>query len=368
MIRVFEPLLGKIEKKYLNKSLSNGFISSSSPSVEKFEKDWAQYCNRKYGISVSNGTVALQLALKILNLKDGDEVIMPSNTIISCGMAAVYNNLKIIPIDCNLENWCIDETKIEKKITKKTKAILFVNVFGHPCDIDKLKKISKKYNLFLIEDAAESHGSKYKNEICGSFGDLSTFSFYANKLITTGEGGMIVTNNKKLFERAKYFRNLCFNNKARFKHNDLGFNFRFTGIQADIGLAQMTRIKDLINKKIDIANHYIKEFNDQKYFTYVKNKSWALNTYWMFGIVIQNKKITARRFINLLKKEKIEARPFFYGLHNQPVLKKLYKSKYHCPNTDFISKYGLYLPTGYNLNKKKIKVISKKVLKLFKNL
>jgi len=179
---------------------------------------------------------------------------------------------------------------------------------------------------------------------------------------------MIVTNNKKLFDRAKYFRNLCFNNKTRFKHDDLGFNFRFTGIQADIGLAQMTRVNDLIKKKIQIADHYINEFKNQNYFNYVKNKVWAFNTYWMFGIVIQNKKITANKFINLLKKENIEARPFFYGLHNQPVLKKLYKFKHHCPNTDLISKYGLYLPTGYNLNKKKIKVISKKVLKLFKKL
>ena len=365
MIRVFEPLLGKIEKKYIAQSLNKGFISSSGPSVLNFENKWAKYCKRKYGVAVSNGTVALQLAIKILNLKKGDEIIMPSNTIISCAMAAVYNQLKIVPIDCNLENWCIDENQIENKINKKTRAILIVNIFGHPCNIDKITKIAKKHKLFLIEDAAESHGSMYKNKICGSFGDISTFSFYANKLITTGEGGMLVMNNKELYHKALYYRNLCFNNNDRFKHYDLGFNFRFTNLQADVGLAQMTRVKDLIKMKINIAKMYINEFKNQNFFNYVKNKPWAFNTYWMFGIVIKNKKITAKKFIEILKKEKIEARPFFYGIHKQPVLQNKHVSAVNCPNTDYISKYGLYLPTGYNLNKKVIKHISKKVLSIF---
>lgn len=368
MIKVFNPTIGSVEKKFICSSLQKGLISSSGPSVIEFEKKWAAYCNRKYGVSVANGTVALQLALRLLKLKKNDEIIMPSNTIISCAMAAVYNNLKIIPIDCNLENWCIDENQIEKKISKKTKAILFVNIFGHPCNIDVIKKIAKKYNLYLIEDAAESHGSKYKNQICGSFGDISTFSFYANKLITTGEGGMLLMDDNKLYKKALYFRNLCFNNHERFKHYDLGYNFRFTNLQADIGLAQMTRIKDLIKKKIIIAKTYINEFKNQNYFSLVKNKSWAYNTYWMFGIVINNKKITARRLIKILNIEGIEARPFFYGLHKQPALKNKHIINNDCPNTDYISKYGLYLPSGYNLNKNLIKKISKKILKIFKNL
>ena len=266
MIRVFEPLLGKIEKKFINKSLNNGYVSSSGPSVIEFEKKWALYCDRKYGVSVSNGTVALQLALKILNLKKGDEVIMPSNTIISCAMAAVYNDLKIVPIDCKLDDWCIDENLIEKKINKRTKAILFVNIFGHPCDIDKITKIAKKYNLYVIEDAAESHGSKYKNKICGSFGHISTFSFYANKLITTGEGGMIVMNDKKFYQKALYYRNLCFNSNQRFKHYDLGFNFRFTNLQADIGLAQMTKINFLIKKKYKLQNNICMNLEIKNFF------------------------------------------------------------------------------------------------------
>jgi perosamine synthetase len=368
MIRVFEPLIGNLEKKYINKSIDKGFISSSGPSVGKFEDQWAKYCNRKYGVSVSNGTVALQLSLKILDLKKGDEIIMPSNTIISCAMAAVYNDLKIVPVDCNLENWCIDENLIEKKITKKTKAILFVNIFGHPCNIDKINQIAKKHNLYLIEDAAESHGSRYKNKICGSFGHISTFSFYANKLITTGEGGMLVMNDKSLYQKALFYRNLCFNNKERFKHHDLGYNFRFTNIQADVGLAQMVNIKKLIKMKLNIAKMYINEFKDQNFFNFVKNKPWAFNTYWMFGIVIKYHKITAKKFIEILKKENIEARPFFFGLHNQPVLKNKDILKHKCPNTDYISKYGLYLPTGYNLNKRIIRNISNKVLNIFKRI
>ena len=367
MIRVFEPSIGELEKKFVNRSLNSGEISSSGPAVIEFERKWAKYCNRKYGVSVSNGTVALQLSLKVLGLKKNDEIIMPSNTIISCAMAAIYNQLKIVPVDCHKENWCIDESKIEKNITKKTKAILFVNIFGHPCNMDLLKKISKKYNLFLIEDAAESHGSKYKGKICGSFGDISTFSFYANKLITTGEGGMLVTNNKNFYEKAIYYRNLCFNNKNRFVHNDLGYNFRFTNIQAQIGLAQMKRIKGLIKKKLEIANYYKNEFKKQSFFNYVKDQPWAFNTYWMFGIVTNNKLITAKKLMSYLKKEKIESRPFFYGLHKQPCLDKNLSKKFNCPNTDYISKYGLYLPSGYNLNKKKIQYISRKLLNIFKN-
>lgn len=361
MIKVFQPLVGEIEKEFVNKSLNLGEISSSGPAVIEFEKKWAKYCNRKYGVSVANGTVALQLALKVLGLKKDDEIIMPSNTIISCAMAAVYNQLKIVPIDCHMENWCIDEKEIEKNISKKTKGILFVNIFGHPCNIDLLKKISKKYKLFLVEDAAESHGSKYKGRICGSFGDISTFSFYANKLITTGEGGILLTNNKSFYKKALYYRNLCFNNKNRFVHKDLGYNFRFTNIQAQIGLAQMKRIKKLIKKKLEIANYYKNEFKKQKYFDYVKDQSWAFNTYWMFGIVIKNRMITAKKLISYLYKEKIESRPFFYGLHKQPSLKNNFSKKFNCPNTDYISKYGLYLPSGYDLNEKKIKLISKKL-------
>lgn len=368
MIKVSEPNIGKLEESSVIRSLRSGMISSFGPAVEEFEKKWAKFCNRKYGVSVANGTVALQLALKILNLKKDDEIIMPSNTIISCAMAAVYNDLKIIPIDCRIDNWCIDEDLIEDKITKKTKAILIVNIFGHPCNMDKIIKISKKYKLYIIEDAAESHGSKYKNKMCGSFGDISTFSFYANKLITTGEGGMLLMNNKKLYEAARYYRNLCFNEKDRFNHKHLGFNFRFTNIQAEIGLAQIKRIKKFIRKKILIAKFYNKSFKDNINIQIVKNEKWAFNTYWMYGIVIKNKIITAKNFIKKLKKKNIEARPFFYGLHMQNVLKKIVKKNSKCTNTEYISKYGFYIPSGLNINKKELNTVSTAVNNLINNI
>ena len=368
MIRVSEPSVGVDEINRLTKAIKSGYVSSSSPGVEKFESLWAKYCDRKYGISVTNGTTAIELAIKILNLKPNDEIIMPSNTIISCAMGAVYNKLKIIPIDCHLDNWCIDEDKIEKNITKKTKAILFVNIFGHPCNIDKIIKIAKKYKLFIIEDAAESHGSKYKGKICGSFGDLSTFSFYANKLITTGEGGMILTNNKKLYDRAKFYRNLCFNKINRFKHYELGYNLRMSNLQAEVGIAQIRKIDTFIKKKIEIANYYNNAFKDINFFQLPITKSWALNTFWMYGVVIKNKIVTAKKFMKKLKKLGIESRPFFFGLHMQPALKRHLKKKYFLKNTEYISKYGFYLPTGLNLNKSQLYKIENSVKKICKKI
>ena len=368
MIRVSEPLVGNLEIKRVSNAIKSGYVSSSSPGVIKFEKQWAKYCGRKYGVSLTNGTVALELAIKILGLKNKDEIIMPSNTIISCAMAAVYNNLKIVPVDCHFDNWCIDENKIEKKITKRTKAILFVNIFGHPSNIDKLKKLAKKYKLYLIEDAAESHGSKYKGKKCGSFGDISTFSFYANKLITTGEGGMLLTNNKKFFEKAKYFRNLCFEKKDRFKHFNLGYNLRMSNLQAEVGIAQIKRINFFIKKKINMAKFYNKSFKNISMLQLPKTEKWAFNTFWMYGVLIKNKKVTAKYFMKELKKYGIESRPFFYGIHMQPALKGHLKHKNDLKNTEYLSKYGFYLPSGLNLTQSQLYKVKKSVFKICKKI
>ena len=368
MIRVSEPLVGNLEIKRVSNAIKSGYVSSSSPGVIKFEKQWAKYCGRKYGVSLTNGTVALELAIKILGLKNKDEIIMPSNTIISCAMAAVYNNLKIVPVDCHFDNWCIDENKIEKKITKKTKAILFVNIFGHPSNINKLKKLAKKYKLYLIEDAAESHGSKYKGKKCGSFGDISTFSFYANKLITTGEGGMLLTNNKKFFEKAKYFRNLCFEKKDRFKHFNLGYNLRMSNLQAEVGIAQIKRINFFIKKKINMAKFYNKSFKNISMLQLPKTEKWAFNTFWMYGVLIKNKKVTAKYFMKELKKYGIESRPFFYGIHMQPALKGYLKYKNDLKNTEYLSKYGFYLPSGLNLTQSQLYKVKKSVFKICKKI
>ena len=241
-VPVNEPYLFGNEKKYLLKCLKDGYISSSGKFVKKFEEKFAKRVNRKFAISVSNGTAALQLAFEALNIKKKEEVILPSFTIISCVLPVIRSGAIPVLVDSDPNTWNMDVNKIEKKITSRTRAIIAPHIYGLPIDMDPLLKIAQKYKLKVIEDAAEVLGLKYKNKECGSFGDVSTFSFYANKHVTTGEGGMIVTNNPQIAEKCKSLRNLCFNNKKRFVHYDLGWNYRFTNMQAAVGILSLIHI------------------------------------------------------------------------------------------------------------------------------
>ena len=245
-IPVNEPLLKGNEKKYVLKSLKDGFVSSSGPLVKKFEKKFARRLKKKYAISVSNGTAAIQLAFESLNLKKGDEVILPTFTIISCILPVVRSKVTPILVDSDPITWNMKIQDVVKKITKKTKLIIVPHIYGLPVDMDPLLKIVKKKKIKIIEDTAEVLGLKYKNKECGTFGDISTFSFYANKHITTGEGGMILTDNKEIADKCKSLRNICFNEERRFLHYELGWNYRFTNIQAAIGLAQLEKLNSFI--------------------------------------------------------------------------------------------------------------------------
>ena len=242
MIFVSEPLLSNETKKNLLQCIKTEMISSSGPYLKEFEKKWSSYCGVKYGVAVTNGTSALQIAFKSLNLKPGDEVIMPSFTIISCALAIIETGAIPVMVDCYEDTWCLNIDEIEKKITKKTKAILVVHMFGHPAEMSRLMKIKKKYKIKIVEDAAEAHGALYKKKVVGSFGDLACFSFYANKLVTTGEGGMVISNNKKLTEKLRSLRNLSFRSDRRFYHTEIGYNYRLTNLQAAVGLSQIKRI------------------------------------------------------------------------------------------------------------------------------
>ena len=265
-VPVNEPHLFGNEEKYLKKCIKSGFISSSGPFVEKFEKKFANRVKRKFAISVSNGTAALQLAFESLNIKKKEEVILPSFTIISCILPIIRSGAKPILIDSDPITWNMDVTKIENKISSRTRAIIAPHIYGLPIDMDPLLKIAKKNNLKVIEDAAEVLGLKYKNKECGSFGDVSTFSFYANKHITTGEGGMIVTDSKEIAEKCKSLRNICFNNKRRFLHHDLGWNYRFTNLQSAVGLAQLEKLNRFVIKKRNIGKIYNKGLSKIKIF------------------------------------------------------------------------------------------------------
>ena len=361
-VPVNEPILNGNEKKYLLNCLNDGFISSAGEYIEKFETKFAKKVNRKYAIAVSNGTVALQIAFDSLNIKKNDEVILPTFTIISCILPIIRVGAKPILIDSDIKTWNMDTEKIEKVITKKTRAILAPHIYGLPVDMDPLMKIAKKFNLKLIEDAAEVLGLEYKNKPCGSFGDISTFSFYANKHITTGEGGMIVTNNKEIAHRCQSLRNIYFNKFKRFVHHGMGWNARLTNLQASVGLAQLEKLDQFVKIKRKIGNTYNKHLvQSENYSKPLDKTDHAKNIYWVYGILLKKNAHSVTNIVKKLLREGIETRPFFWPLHKQPILKKmgLFK-KVKLPVSEFLSKNGFYLPSGLALSKKQQLYVIKK--------
>ena len=367
-IPVNNPIIGEIEKKKLIECIDSGWISSEGPQVSEFENKFSSYVNRKYGIAVSSGTAALDIAVAALDIKDGDEVILPTFSIISCSAAVVRAGAKPVLVDSQIDTWNIDVDAIESKITSKTKAIMVVHTYGLPSDINPIIQLSKKYGIFIIEDAAEMHGQTYLGKKCGSFGNISTFSFYPNKHITTGEGGMIVCDDKSLAEKCRSFRNLCFQKEKRFVHEEIGWNYRITNLQAALGLAQMTRLQDNIKRKREIGLRYRDNLNKNKNLILQTDQtSYSKNIYWVFGVIIKEEvKENALTFMNYLKKSGIGSRPFFWPVHKQPVfLKKKWFNNEKYPVSEFMSVNGFYLPSGLTLTNKQIDYVSSKVENFF---
>ena len=362
------PYISQRDINSVNKVLKNGWISSDGPEVRKFESEFSKFIGRKYSVTVSSGTAALEIAIKALGIKKNDEVLIPNFTIISNALAVVKQQAKPVLVDCNLENWNIDINQLENKINKKTKAIIITHIYSFANDMDKILKICRKNSIFVIEDAAEVIGLKYKNKKCGSFGDISTFSFYANKQITTGEGGMISINKFDLYNKCKSLRNLCFGKLNRFNHEDIGWNYRMTNIQAALGLSQIKNINKIVKKKIMIGRQYYKNLKLNKNLTILPPFiSYSKNIYWVVGILIKNKKIKSSLLAIKLRKFGIMTRPFFWPMHEQQIFKKMKlfkKSKF--PNSSYLARYGLYLPSYYNLNNKQIDYISSVVNNILK--
>lgn len=358
-IPVSIPEVSSEDIKSVNTVLKKGWISSDGPEVKIFESKFSKKINRKYSIAVSNGTAALEIAIKALGIKKNDEVIIPNFTIISNALAVIKQNAKPVLIDCDLKTWNIDIDEIEKKISKKTKAIIVTHIYSFSNDMDKILKICKKYKIKLIEDAAEVLGLKYKKKMCGSFGDLSTFSFYANKQVTCGEGGMISTNNFDFYQKCKSLRNLSFGKKQRFNHDDIAWNYRMTNIQAALGISQLKRLDKIVKKKIYIGNYYFKKLSKNKNIYMTPPKiSYSKNIYWVVGILIKNKKVLAQKIIKDLNKYGIGARPFFWPMHNQNIFTKMKifeKGKY--PNSSYLGKYGFYIPSYIKLNNSQMNYI-----------
>ncbi len=359
-IPVNEPLLNGNEKKYLDECIDTGWISSEGPFVKKFEEEMANFVGRNYATSCSSGTAALDIAVKALGLKKGDEVIMPTFTIISCAQALVNQGIKPLLIDSDFYTFNMKIENIEPKITSKTKAIMIVHIFGLTVDIDAILKIAKKYNLKIIEDASEVIGQTYKGKQCGSFGDVSTFSFYANKQITTGEGGMVLTNDEEIDRKSKELRNLCFT-RDRFIHRDLGWNYRMTNLQAALGVAQLEQIDKIVEKKRWIGKLYNELLKDIEVVNLpIPKTDYCENIYWVYAITLKdNYKKTAKEVMQKLAEYKIGTRPFFYPMHKQPVFNRmgLFLGD-NLPNSEKLYERGFYIPSGLSLTKEQIEKVS----------
>lgn len=369
-IPVNEPLLDGNEKKYLNECIDTGWISSEGPFVKKLEDGFSSYCGQKHAVAVANGSVALDVATRALKdvygWQDGDEIIVPSFTIISCAQSVVYQGLKPIFIDADINTWNMDINLIEKAITPRTKAIMVVHIYGLPTDMEPVLALAKKYNLKIIEDSAQAHGQEYNGKKCGGFGDVSTFSFYPNKHITTGEGGMVMTSDEKLFQKCAALRNLCFG-KDRFVHYELGWNFRMSNLQAAVGVAQLERLDSFIEKKKQMGRIYQELLKGIPAQLPLEKTDYAFNNYWVFGLVLdESVNFDAKDAMKMLADKGIGARPFFYPMHLQPVFQKMDLSdNISRPVSEHLYKRGFYIPSGLNLTEDKMKLVAEKVKELF---
>ena len=340
------------EKTYLLECIETGWISSEGPFIKRFEEGLAARMQRKHGIAVANGTAAIDAAIEALDIGPGDEVIMPAFTIISCISQIVRNGAVPVLVDSDPNTWNMDVTQVEAKITSKTKAIMIVHIFGLPVDVDPLLDIAMRHGLKVIEDAAEMHGQTYKGRPCGSFGDISTFSFYPNKHITTGEGGMIVTNDDRLADDCRSLRNLCFQPQKRFVHERLGWNLRMTNMQAALGVAQLERLEEFVQIKRRIGATYQAALAGLPGLQLpLTSTSYADNIYWVFGLMLDDDvPFDAEEAMTRLAKEGIGTRPFFWAMHEQPVLRKmgLFAGE-HYPVAEKMARRGFYIPSGLGL-------------------
>jgi perosamine synthetase len=356
-IPVNEPLLDGNEELYLTECIRTGWISSEGPFVQRLEADIAARVGRKHGIAVCNGSVALDVALAALGIRPGDEVILPSFTIISCVAAALRAGATPVLVDCEPDTWNTTAERIAARITSRTKAIMIVHIYGLPVDMDPVLALARNHGLHIIEDAAEMHGQTCNGRPCGSFGDISTFSFYPNKLVTTGEGGIVLTDDTVLAERCRALRNLCFQPGKRFVHEELGWNFRLSNLQAAVGVAQLERLDKFIARKRRMGKAYLEQLSDTRGLQLpIKQTLYAENIFWVFGVVLEDSvRFDAAEAMRRLAARGIGTRPFFWPMHEQPVFRKmgLFAEEAH-PNSEKLARRGFYVPSGLALTDSQI--------------
>ncbi len=370
MIPVNQPLLNGREKELLIECIESGWISSEGPFVKELEKKFAERVNRKHGIAVCNGSVALDVAIAALRIGKNDEIIMPTFTIISCAAAIVRTGATPVLVDSDPDTWNMSIEQLKSKITSKTKAIMVVHVYGLPVDMDPISKIAEQYNLKIIEDAAEMHGQTYKGKPCGSFGDLSTFSFYPNKHMTTGEGGMVLADDDYLAERCRSLRNLCFKPPRRFVHDEIGWNYRMSNLQAALGVAQLERLDEFVARKRLMGKRYTEMLADipglQLPLQYTE---YAENIYWVYGIVLKDSILfDAEEAMKRLSNYKIGTRPFFWPMHEQPVFNNmdLFSNETY-PVSEKIARRGFYVPSGLALTESQINKVAEAIREIMLN-
>jgi perosamine synthetase len=360
-IPVNEPLLDGNEKKYLNECIDTGWISSEGPFVKTFEELFAARVGRRFGIAVCNGSAALDAAVAAAGIGEGDEVILPTFTIISCAASIVRAGAVPVVVDSDPVTWNMATDRIEARITPRTRAIMVVHIYGLPVDMDPILEIADRHRLWVIEDAAEMHGQTYRGRPCGSFGDLSTFSFYPNKHVTTGEGGMVVTDDEELAERCRSLRNLCFQAKKRFVHESLGYNFRMTNLQAALGLAQLERLDEFVARKRTMGRRYSELLTDVAGIQLpAQRTNFAANIYWVYGIVLKDPDLpNVEEVMSRLEKRGVGSRPFFWPMHEQPVFRKMgFFTAESCPVAEKLARSGFYIPSGMALTDAQIQEVS----------
>ena len=363
------PLVSESDIESVSQALRDGWISGEGPIVANFESQFAKFCNRKHGISVTNGTAAIEVVIHALGIGPGDEVIVPSFAIISCISQILRCGARPIFVDSDPLTWNMNVNNVETAITSRTKAIMAVHTYGLPVDIDPLCEIAGRHRIIVIEDAAESHGLLYKGKRCGSFGLVSTFSFYANKHLTTGEGGMVVTNDDELAEKIRYYRNLSFRPEQRFVHDELGWNLRMSSLQAALGASQLLRIDQILERRRALGETYQQAFSElSDAQTPLTETRWSANDYWVFGMVLLGRRANTRSQVqSALAEVGVGTRPFFWPLHLQPVLKRFgLESQPPLPVAENLGNNGFYIPNGLGMSPADTEYVIEQVRKILK--
>jgi len=361
MIPVAEPDLSGNELKYVTECVVTEWVSSLGKYVRMFEEQMAASCRRKYAVSTSNGTTALHLALVVLGIGPGDEVIVPTLTFVATANAVSYTGATPVFVDSEPDYWQMDPTKLEALITPRTKAIIPVDLYGHPVDMDAILAVARRHGLYVIEDTAEAHGALYKGHPCGSLGDISCFSFYGNKVITTGEGGMLLTDNEAWCERARFLRDHAMSKTERYFHPEIGYNYRLTNIQAALGVAQLERIETFVAIKRRNGEHYTQGLAGIPGIVPAPEAPWAHNVYWMYSILVEQDYALSRdKLMAALKERGVDSRPFFRAIHTMPC----HPRDLHLPVAEHLSATGINLPSSVKLTEEQIDYICRQIREL----